>query len=603
MLRRLGIKLGLTWKLFTVMGGAIVLLAVGLTMLLLDGEEVTIGSVLERQTKQQTAMLELQKEAFSGIEEKQVTAAEASLGTKLSAIAQLIAKMSGSAIASYDFDAINEYCQDACQDVDVLLCYVTDDSGEPITTFSNSEDETLKSLIGEDSDDLAATIEVLEGNSHIVRQAEEMNDEEGEPIGQVVLLANNQSVKRQSAETKADFAKLLQQVDDNAQSLALESRKAVDADLEEAVWMAVKAGSIGALVALVVLFFVLRQNIKPLRRVTSMIKDIAQGEGDLTKRLVVQSSDEIGELAGWFNTFVEKLHAIIKDLKQTADTLTEASLGVSNTATELASGAEETTHQSSTVAGAAQGMAQNMNDMAASTENMKSSAQSISTAVEQMTAGIGEIAENAERASNVAGDASRLAQSSNQTIGHLGEAADEIGKVVETIEGIANQTNLLALNATIEAARAGTAGKGFAVVANEVKELARQTAEATEGIRLKIEGIQASSSDAVDSIGQISEVIEMVNDVSQTIASAVEQQNTTAKDIATNIAETSDMAERVSVGVADSAATSQEITSNITSVDEAARQTAQGASQAQTAGSELSRMAEQLQGLVGQFKV
>ena len=271
MLRRLGIKLGLTWKLFTVMGGAIVLLAVGLTMLLLDGEEVTINSVLERQTKQQAAMLELQKEAFTGIEEKQVTAAEASLSTKLSAIAQLIAKMSSSAIASYDFDAINEYCQDACQDADVLLCYVTDDSGEPITTFSNSEDETLKSLIGEDSDDLAATIEVLEGNSNIVRQSEEMKDEDGEPIGQVVLLANNQSVKRQSAETKADFAKLLQQVDDNAQSLALESRKAVDADLEEAVWMAVKAGSIGALVALVVLFFVLRQNIKPLRRVTSMI--------------------------------------------------------------------------------------------------------------------------------------------------------------------------------------------------------------------------------------------------------------------------------------------------------------------------------------------
>lgn len=603
MLRRLGIKLGLTWKLFMVMGGAVILLMVGLTAMLLDEEEKTISAVLDGQVKQQAAVLDLQKEAFAKIEEKQMVAAEASLRKKLGAVTQLIAKMSSIAIASYDFDAVNEYCGDACQDSDVLLCYVTDASGKPITTYSNSDDENLKKFVREDTDDLAVIIKSLEENPDIVRQTMEMKNEDGESIGSVVLLANSLPIKTQCAETKADFAKLLEQLDGKARSLALELQNEVNADLDKAVWIAVKTGSIGTIIALAVLFIVLRQNIKPLRRVTNMIKDIAQGEGDLTKRLTVQSSDEIGELAGWFNTFVEKLHTIIKDLKLTADSLAESSLGVSNTATELAGGAEQTTHQSSTVAGAAQDMAENMNEMAASTENMKSNAQSIAAAVEQMTVGIGEIAENAERASSVAGDASRLAQSSNQTIGQLGEAADEIGKVVDTIQSIANQTNLLALNATIEAARAGAAGKGFAVVANEVKELARQTADATDGIRLKIEGIQESSIKAVDSIGQISEVINMVNDVSHTIASAVEQQNVTAKDIAGNIAATSEMAEHVSIGVSESAKTSKEITCNITSVDKAARQTALGAAQAQTAGGELSSMADQLQSLVGQFKV
>jgi methyl-accepting chemotaxis protein len=334
-------------------------------------------------------------------------------------------------------------------------------------------------------------------------------------------------------------------------------------------------------------------------------------DGDVTQSYDVTECDEetaavhaaFAEIGKAVNQMCGNLRTALGKVAENTAQVASASTELSATATQLASGAEETTTQSATVASAAEEMSTNMNNMAASTEEMTTNVKSVASAVEEMTASIGEIAKNAEQASTVAGQRGRIGPSSNENIGQLGTAADEIGKVIETIQDIAEQTNLLALNATIEAARAGDAGKGFAVVATEVKELAKQTADATEDIRRRIEGIQSSTGSAVESIGRISEVIAEVNDVSKTIASAVEEQSITTKEIAKNISETSDAASTVSTGVAQSATASQEITQNISSVDEAARQTAQGASQTENVGSELSKLAEELQSLVGQFKV
>ncbi len=203
----------------------------------------------------------------------------------------------------------------------------------------------------------------------------------------------------------------------------------------------------------------------------------------------------------------------------------------------------------------------------------------------------------------MAGNAAQLVTASNTQIRELGGAADEIGKVIELIQNIAEQTNLLALNATIEAARAGDAGKGFAVVATEVKELARQTASATEDIRKRVEGIQGSTGLAVKSIGDISEVVKQVNELSQTIASAVEEQSITTREIGKNMLQSSTAAQMVARGVAESATATHEITQNIVRVDKAAKQAAVGAAQTQTAGRELSQVADQLQSLVAQFTV
>ncbi len=342
---------------------------------------------------------------------------------------------------------------------------------------------------------------------------------------------------------------------------------------------------------------------------SSILQSIANG--DLSRDYQVAEGDDdtaaarrtFVNIATAVNAMSDNLRGLVRSLSSNASQLSSTSDQLSTTANDLASGAEETTGQSATVAAAAEEMSTNMTNMAASTEEMTANVQSVAKAVDELTASIGEIAKTAEQASDIAQSATQLTESSNQTIGQLGDAAEEIGKVIEVIQDIAEQTNLLALNATIEAARAGEAGKGFAVVATEVKELARQTADATQDIRVRIEGIQSSTKEAVRSIADVGEAIQQVNSTSSTIASAVEEQSITTKEIASNVNETATATTTVSSGVAESASACTEISRNIVGVDQAAKQTAEGASQTQTVGGQLSQLADELQGLVGKFKV
>ena len=337
----------------------------------------------------------------------------------------------------------------------------------------------------------------------------------------------------------------------------------------------------------------------------------AIAQGDLTGAYVVsEADDDTNEVRGTFAKIAEAVNSMSQNLRQVfgglnsnAVQLASTSTQLSATATQLASGAEETTSQSATIAAAAEEMSTNMTNMAASTEQMSANVKAVSAAVEEMTASISEVAKNAEQARR--SPARRpTGRSSNVTIGQLGTAADEIGKVIEVIQDIAEQTNLLALNATIEAARAGDAGKGFAVVATEVKELAKQTADATEDIRNRIEGIQGSTGEAVKSIGEISEVIQQVNEVSRTIASAVEEQSITTKEIAKNVAPDGDRRQtRVSTGVAESAAAEPGDHPEHRGRRSGGEADRQGASQTQVVGSELSHLSEQLRGMVAQFQL
>ena len=332
--------------------------------------------------------------------------------------------------------------------------------------------------------------------------------------------------------------------------------------------------------------------------------------GDLTQRYEAAAGDEdtaevaatFSNIAGSVNSMCANLREVIGGMAANAGHLASSSTELSATATQLAGGAEETTGQSATVAAASEEMSLNMKNMSTSTEQVTTNVKTVATAVDELTSSIGEIAKTAEQASTIAEKASQLTKSSNETVSELGTAAEEIGKVIEVIQDIAEQTNLLALNATIEAARAGEAGKGFAVVATEVKELARQTAGATEDIRDRIQRIQGSTGEAVRSIGEVGEVIQQVNDASTTIASAVEEQSIITKDIAGNINETAETVTSVASGVGESATACDEVARNIAGVDTAAKQTASGAAQLQTVGTELSQLAEQLQGMVGRFK-
>ncbi len=360
--------------------------------------------------------------------------------------------------------------------------------------------------------------------------------------------------------------------------------------------------AIGFAVLVAVVGIVLSMRLaKPIVAAANCVKSIANG--DLTTTCTAKASGEVGDLIQSMNDMSSKLRDTVRQIRENSQTVASSSTELSATATQLAAGAEQTTSQSATVAAAAEEMAINMNNMASAAEQMSSGVKNVSAAIEEMTASINEISKNTERAATAAGSAASLANVSNDKVAQLGTAADEIGKVVTVIQDIAEQTNLLALNATIEAARAGEAGKGFAVVASEVKELARQTASATEDIAKRISAIQSTTTESVKAIGEIVQAIASVNDVSGTIAAAIEEQSATTKEIARNMSQTATAAETVSVGVAQSASASKEITRNISGVDQCAKQTATGAGETQQAGQRLSGLSEGLNSLVAQFQV
>ncbi|PQO33195.1 hypothetical protein C5Y96_10085 [Blastopirellula marina] len=360
---------------------------------------------------------------------------------------------------------------------------------------------------------------------------------------------------------------------------------------------------IASVVIGIMAFLISRTFTKPLHNTIAMLQDVAEGDGDLTKRLDESRSDEIGEVAHWFNLFIGQIQDMVGEIASNSNTLSEGSNRLVTTATQLSSGAESSKHRSASVSSAAEEMSINMKNMAASTTQMSSGISSVVAAIDEMTTTISEIAKHAETSAGVADKATRIAEDSNNKICHLGSAANEIGRVIEVIEDIAEQTNLLALNATIEAARAGEAGKGFAVVATEVKELAKQTSSATDDIRNRIEHIQSSTQDAVSSISEISEVVSSVNELARTIASAVEEQSITTKQISQDISETASAAEVVARGVDESATASGEITQNICEVDRVLSETVQGAGLSQQSGEELARLAENLRSVVSRFKI
>ena len=344
---------------------------------------------------------------------------------------------------------------------------------------------------------------------------------------------------------------------------------------------------------------------RPIIAVADRLKDISEGEADLTRRLEVKHKDEIGMLSQYFNAFVSRVQGIMKEVnvgmksvsvaaeelssnsnvtaaraeEMTANTTTvaaateEASQNVKSmaTATEqvssnanaVASASEQVSSNLNTVGAAVEEMSATLNNVSATGERMSNSVNTVATAIEEMSASLSEVSKSSGQAAKITEKAAATAATTSDTVNKLGESAQQIGQVVEMITQIAAQTNLLALNATIEAASAGEAGKGFAVVANEVKELAKQTSSATEDIRAQIETIRADTEQTIGAIGEIVSVINEINSISNSIAAAVEEQTATTNEIAKSVAEAARGAGEVSKNVEEIAAGAGEVSQNV----------------------------------------
>jgi methyl-accepting chemotaxis protein len=339
----------------------------------------------------------------------------------------------------------------------------------------------------------------------------------------------------------------------------------------EALALLIGLGIVALLAATTVAVLVARSITHPLARTASVVRGLAHGR--LDQRVAYSAGDEIGDLSRAVDETMDKLSATMTEITATADVLAGSSEELSAVATQLSAGAEESAAQTQVVSAAAEEISANIGTVAA--------------AGEQMTAAIGEIATSTADASATAASAVSAADGAGRTLQRLSTSSREIGEVVKLITSIAEQTNLLALNATIEAARAGEMGKGFAVVAGEVKELAQQTARATESITTRVAATQHDVDEAAGAIGEITDVITRIDALQATIAAAVEEQSATTGEMVRNVSE-------VSTG-------SQEIALNISGVASAAEQTTSGAQQTATTAAEVSQAAARLKQLTGAF--
>lgn len=397
----------------------------------------------------------------------------------------------------------------------------------------------------------------------------DVRDDEGFEAAQAIVLSD------EGKAVMDEIRALLDEVRGDEEAL-LDQRAAEAAATATTTQAVVLGGTAVAVVVVLALAALLTRSItRPIDALTRRMREIADGDGDLTQRVDESGADEVGALAKVFNRFVEDIATLVRQIAETASTSASA-------AQELSVITAEMTRQSTDAA-------ERATAAAAAAEQVSSNVQTVAAASEQMGASIHEIARSAAEASSAGRTAVSSTDEANTTIARLGESSAAIGGVVALINTIAQQTNLLALNATIEAARAGEAGKGFAVVAGEVKELAQQTADATEEITGRIAQIQGEVDVAVSAISTITHVIGEVNDHQGSIAGAVEEQSVTTAAMASN--------------VSDAAIGATTIADNVRTMADGAEYTVSNINQVRASAEELARNSQHLDELVGRFTV
>lgn len=378
------------------------------------------------------------------------------------------------------------------------------------------------------------------------------------------------------AKNKFDLLKtILQELSDTIVTQASQDSDSSKTAYRQSMGAVIAILVFGLLVSIWIAWLIAHSITKQLDKTIFTLKDISQGKGDLTKRLLVDSRDEIGEMALWLNAFLDKLEQMIANVSTTVVSLIDSANLISEVSKSLKSDAEDVSTRSNLVAGASEQITATMNTVA--------------SAVEEMSSCVHDIAIHSQEAANMSRSAQDKAFHTNTDMAELGTRSQEIGQIVDVINSIAEQTNLLALNATIEAARAGEAGRGFSVVANEVKELAAETSRATQDIAKKISVIQQMTSNAVRAINNITESVDSLSNFSTTIAGAVEEQSATTSEITRTLSD-------ITLGTKD-------ISKNIAEVASSADRTLASVTLANDATLKLNQISSTLNSIVTQFRI
>ncbi len=356
------------------------------------------------------------------------------------------------------------------------------------------------------------------------------------------------------------------------------------------------------IILVIVLNFLLNVILKSIINAADALSEISEGDGDLTQRLNVTSSDEIGTLASSFNMFIGKLNNIIKDVAGNSYKVRDAANDMLTISQNVSTESESTAKKTISIAKSTDSVNTNINSVSSSMDDATSNITTIASAVVEMSATVNEISQRASEANDISQNAVAMSTTTSAQIQELGASAQEISRVTETITEISEQTNLLALNATIEAARAGEAGKGFAVVAGEIKELATQTASATQEIKEKITGIQEATGSSIENIENINKVINDFNELITSIAVAIEEQTSTTQEISSNISFLSEGISDANNNVAQSAIEVSKISQETDSVNSSVGELAANGSQLKSDAKALADLADNLTNLMESFK-
>ncbi len=401
-----------------------------------------------------------------------------------------------------------------------------------------------------------------------------------------------------SSQSVDEFAQLVKKETE----IVLAKTEGIEEDaLQGAIWIIVLV-FLGLLILLGAIIWTANTIARPVQKASQMLYDISSGEGDLTRRLQVNTQDELGALATNFNVFVGNLQKMITEVSANADALSGASATLKDTTVLVVANTEQTVQQSNAVATATSQSVSNVELISESVSQISQAVHGVTVAIEEMSVSLQEVIVNCQRESTMAEQANQDAIETGKAMEMLGNAANSIGKVVDVIEKIASQTNLLALNATIEAASAGEAGKGFAVVANEVKDLARQTGEATRQINLQVKEMQQQTQSSVHSMGKISGRIVEINAISQTIVRSVEEQGKVMVSLAQSVAQVNQDTEKSARNVAESVQGLGNVSSSIQGVSAANRDTSKGMQEIYQQSHLLADLSVELRRLVSKFR-